>query len=245
MDKELKENLVIGQERRRVEKLSWTAGYGNGVMEFATEYCGNIFRRHMKNGSVLELGPAEGLMTDILIPFFSDYTVVDGASKYIQNILQRHPNIQGYSALFEEYVPTKKFDNIVLGHVLEHVNNPVKLLKECSQWLNIGGRILSAVPNSHSIHRQAAVLMGLLEKEEQLNDTDFNNGHRRVYNMDSFKNDFLSAGLTIIASGGYWIKPESNEQIDAYWNKSMIKAFLQLGEQYPEIAAEIYIIATV
>lgn len=234
-------------EKDRVRIISEKAEYGKGVMKEATEYCGQIFRRYMKwGGAVLELGPAEGIMTDSLIPYFDDYTVVDGAEFFVDLIKRRHPKIEGYVKLFEEFSPkkNKKYDSIILGHVLEHVKNPVDILKRCSSWLSDEGNILVAVPNAHSIHRQAAVLMGLLHSEEQLNETDIKNGHRRVYNIETLTHNFIDSGLTIVARGGYWLKPESNKQIEKNWTEGMINAFLRLGEEYPEVAAEIYVVAT-
>ena len=43
--------------------------------------------------------------------------------------------------------------------------------------------------------------------------------------------------------GGYWLKPIANSQIEQSWTPEMLEAFMQLGEQYPDIAAEIYVIA--
>lgn len=233
-------------EKERVVTHAATAHYSEGVMEKATAYCGEIFRRFMKpQGSVLELGPAEGVMTDILYSYFSDYTVVDGADFFVESIVNKYPQIKGYVSLFEDYEPFRLYDNIVLGHVLEHVEDPVRILKMVSSWLAKDGRIVAAVPNSNSIHRQAAVVMGMLEDEKQLNDTDRKNGHRRVYDMDTLKADFLKAGLQIVSNGGYWLKPLSNGQINSSWDGKMVDAFLKMGEKYPEIAGEIYIIATV
>ncbi len=231
-------------EKRRVEEHAAIANY-NGLLvaKSATSYCGDLFRRYMKTGSVLELGPAEGVMTDLLFPYYEDYTVVDGADFFVKDILNRHPKIKGYSCLFEEFKPSVKYDNVILGHVLEHVDNPVEILKLTSNWLNDEGVIVAAVPNSHSIHRQAAVLMGMLESEKQLNERDILNGHRRVYDIEMLKADFIDAGLRIKESGGYWLKPESNAQIDKNWDINMIEAFMKLGEEYPNIAAEIYVIA--
>ncbi len=230
-------------EKQNVLEHARTAHYSEGVMQNTTEYCGMVFRRFMNNGNVLELGPAEGIMTDLLYPFFHDYTVVDGADFFIETIKKRHPGIKGYVSLFEEFTPNQKYENIVLGHVLEHVENPMEILKHCSQWLTKTGRILAAVPNANSIHRQAAVLMGMLESKYQLNDTDRKNGHRRVYDLSSLRQDFSDAGLKIFASGGYWLKPESNGQINSYWTQEMINAFCILGESYPDIAGEIYVVA--
>ncbi len=36
----------------------------------------------------------------------------------------------------------------------------------------------------------------------------------------------------------------SNAQIDKFYTREMINAFLELGEEYPEIAGEIYIVAS-
>ncbi|SFG35412.1 Methyltransferase domain-containing protein [Lachnospiraceae bacterium C7] len=230
-------------EKNRVIEHGKIAGYADGVMTNTTNYCGKIFRRYMNNGSVLELGPAEGVMTDYLYQYYEDYTIVDGADFFVESITKRYPKIKGIVSLFEEFNTEKRFDNIILGHVLEHVEDPVAILKMCKKWLETGGSILAAVPNSHSIHRQAAVKMGMLDSESQLNETDHLNGHRRVYNMELLRKDFIDAGFNIKASGGYWLKPLSNGQINQYWNDEMIQAFLQLGEKYPDISGEIYIVA--
>ena len=193
---------------------------------------------------MLELGSAEGVATDVLYPYFNDYTIVDGADFFVESLKQRYPKIKAYCSLFEDYSPDIKYDNIVLGHVLEHVKDPVDILKKCSKWLNQEGKILCAVPNANSIHRQAAVSMGILDSIYQLNETDIKNGHRRVYDLQSFRSDFEKAGLKIVASGGYWLKPVSNRQINEGWTDDMVDAFLKLGEKYSEIAAEIYVVST-
>ncbi|WP_281051516.1 hypothetical protein [Thauera sp. GDN1] len=59
----------------------------------------------------------------------------------------------------------------------------------------------------------------------------------------SFRGDFLKAGLSIEVSGGYWLKPVSNGQIERDWTPEMLDAFMVLGERYPDIAGEIYVVA--
>ena len=235
-------------ELERVNKIAENSPYSNGVNQFPMAYSGEIFKNYLDtNENILEIGPAEGVMTEILYPHFKDYTVVDGAKVFVENLKKRYPNIHGYATLFENFDSHgKKFHNIVIGHVLEHVENPVEILARCKELLpeSGGGRIVAAVPNSNSIHRQAAVLMGLLQSEKQLNETDKINGHRRVYDMDTFQADFKKAGLKIIHSGGYWLKPLSNAQIERDWSREMIDAFLKLGEKYPDIAGEIYVVAS-
>ena len=54
----------------------------------------------------------------------------------------------------------------------------------------------------------------------------------------------MQVGVSIVIVGGYWLKPRSNQQIEDSWTPSMIEVFMQLGERYPDIAGEIYILAS-
>ena len=172
-------------------------------------------------------------------------TLVEGSESFCNALKQIYPYADIHHSLFEKFQPDKKFDNIILGHVLEHVDNPVVILKYVKEWLSRNGRIMAAVPNSLSLHRQAAVIMGLLSFEEDLSELDHHHGHQRVYNPLSFRSDFLQAGLKIDCFGGYWIKPVSNKQISETWNEAMLNEFMKLGERYPDIGGEIYIVASV
>jgi 2-polyprenyl-3-methyl-5-hydroxy-6-metoxy-1,4-benzoquinol methylase len=230
-------------EERRLEDIAGDSWYAKGVNSASVAYSGEIFARHFRGGACLELGPAEGVMTEMLAREFSSLTLVDGSARFCEDLRERHPEAQVVHSLFEEYRPERRFDAIVLGHVLEHVAEPEALLASARQWLEPAGSIYAAVPNARSLHRQAAVSMGLLAEEHELNEQDRHHGHRRVYDPESFRRDFLTAGLRIEVFGGYWIKPLSNAQIDASWTPEMIRAFMALGERYPDVAAEIYVIA--
>lgn len=194
--------------------------------------------------NLLEMGPAEGVMTGLLVATGKDITVVEGSRLFCDSLRARFPLVHVVHALFEEFQPGTLFDNIVLGHVLEHVLDPVDILVRAAKWLKPEtGRLFAAVPNARSLHRQAAVIMGLLPQEDALNDMDVHHGHRRVFNPESFRNAFYQAGLQVEIFGGYWMKPVSNKQIEDHWTPRMLEAFMQLGERYPDIAGEIYIVA--
>ena len=230
-------------ELERLEGIASDSLYAAGINADTVKYSLDIFLRHLRAGSVLELGPAEGLMTERLASACTSLTVVEGSRAFCDSISLRLPGVEVVHSLFETFEPKRRFDNIVLGHVLEHVENPPAIVARAGGWLAPQGRMLAAVPNSRSLHRQAAVLMKLLPAEDALNETDLHHGHRRVFDPDSFRQCFLAAGLAIEVFGGYWLKPLSNRQIEATWTKEMLSAFMQLGERYPDIAAEIYVVA--
>ena len=231
-------------ERERLERIAADSWYAKGVNAASVAHSGEIFARHFRGTSCLELGPAEGVMTELLLQSFPLLTLVDGSEQFCDQLRERFPDATVVRSLFEDFSPERQFDAIVLGHVLEHVADPSALLTSAREWLAPDGAIYAAVPNARSLHRQAAVLMGLLGSEHELNETDLHHGHRRVYDPESFRSDVLGAGLRIKVFGGYWLKPLSNAQIDETFTPEMIQAFMRLGERYPDIAAEIYVIAT-
>jgi 2-polyprenyl-3-methyl-5-hydroxy-6-metoxy-1,4-benzoquinol methylase len=218
--------------------------YAAGVNSASIRYAFKIAERHMVGDGILELGPAEGVMTELLAATGKRLTLVEGSGLFCDSLRRRFPQANTIHSLFEEFQPRELFDNIVLGHVLEHVENPVDILSRAKRWLKPDrGRLFAAVPNARSLHRQAAVVMGILRQEDALNEMDFHHGHRRVFNPESFRNAFSQADLKIEVFGGYWIKPVSNAQIEASWTPEMIEAFMVLGERYPDIAGEIYVVA--
>ena len=233
-------------EGRRLQDIAKDSWYTKGIAPETIFYSGQIFMRHIvKNSAVLELGPAEGAMTSILARQTDDLTVVEGAGHFCHLLRQNYPAVKIEEALFEDFQPKRSYDAIVMGHVLEHVVDPVAILKKAAEWLSPGGKILAAVPNARSVHREAAVLMGLIPSIYHLNESDLHHGHRRVLDSQSFRKIFEDAGLTIELLGGYWLKPLSNAQIESSWTPQMLQAFMKLGEKHPEIAAEIYVVAAI
>ncbi len=231
-------------EADRLESIAADSWYAAGANRHSVLYSASVFQRHWTGSTCLELGPAEGIMTEVLVKTFHYVAAVEGSNRFCEIIKSRFPQVEVINSLFEDYDTAQQYDTIVLGHVLEHVENPANVLQRAKKWLAPGGRVCAAVPNARSIHRQAAVLMGLLSEEHALNDTDRHHGHRRIYDPESFRLEFTRAGLRILAAGGYWLKPLSNAQIDSSWTRGMLDAFMKLGEYYPDIAAEIYIVAS-
>lgn len=194
---------------------------------------------HLQGPNGLELGPAEGEMTQFLVHDFENLTVVEGAGELLAQIPTR-ANLHKVHSLFEKFQPERQFNTIIMEHILEHVDGPVALLMKVKEWLMPAGKILIGVPNANSIHRLAAVKMGLLKQPYELNPRDHALGHRRVYTQASLRVDLEGAGLHLVEMGGVFFKPLSNKQIQDNWTEEMIQGFYELGMDFPENAAEIY-----
>lgn len=227
-------------ELKRVEALSdWylkeQLDFDKRLIRFRYE----TIKPKLVGSRCLELGPAEGEMTQFLINDFEHLTIVEGSADLLAKIPAR-PNLIKVHALFEEFQPEQPFDSIILEHVLEHVDDPVGLLKQVRNWLAPGGKLFLGVPNGNSIHRLVAVKMGLLENPCQLNSRDHALGHRRVYTPETFRTEIEKSGLDVVEIGGVYFKPLSNGQIQDHWSEQMIHGFYELGKDFPAFAAEIY-----
>lgn len=232
-------------KNEELNEIAKNSKYLSMCNEYMIKYSSRLFERFFCGDSCLELGPAEGVMTSFLIKRFKNLTVVDGSDVFCKNIEKNFPEVTVVNSLFEEYELNQQFDTIILGHVLEHVDDPVKVLSKVMKNLKQNGVLIASVPNSNSIHRQAALEMGIIKSVDELSELDLFHGHKRVYNLNSLVEHFKEADLDIVKSGGYWLKPLSNKQIEESWSESMLEAFFVLGERYPDIAAEVYVVARV
>lgn len=200
-------------------------------------------KEFFKGEKALELGSADGQMTKYLVNDFEHLVSVDG-SKELLDLIPDYNNHTKVHSLFEEYMPDEKFDTIIMEHILEHIDSPVDLLLRVKEWLSSDGIIIIGVPNALSIHRLVAVKMGLLTSPFELNERDHSLGHQRVYCWDTLTDDINKAQLNIKYRGGVFFKPLSNGQIEEHWNENMRDGFYELGKDFPENAAEIYVICS-
>ena len=205
------------------------------------EYNFKTFQPFLKGNIGLELGPATGYMTKHLINHFQELHVIEGAFELLKKIPD-YKNIIKIHSLFEDYEAGIDYNTIVMGHVLEHIKEPVPLLKKIRTWLADDGVFLVSVPNAKSIHRMVAVEMGMLESIYTLNSRDKELGHYRVYDMEKLKSDVLEAGFSIVESGGIFLKPLSNKQIEDNWTNEMIDGFYNISPIFKEFCAEIFLV---
>jgi 2-polyprenyl-3-methyl-5-hydroxy-6-metoxy-1,4-benzoquinol methylase len=231
-------------ELGRLDQIATDSPYATGVNSAIVRYEAEVFGRHWRPGACLEIGPAEGVMTAILATEYADLTLLEGSSAFCEDLAARFPTATVVNSLVEQYEPARRFDTVLVGQVLEHVIDPVSALARVGNWLADGGVVCAAVPNARSLHREAGVLLGLLGDARDFSPADLANGHRRVYDPDSFRADLKASGLRILRLGGFWVKSLSNQQVEQACDTRELHAQMALGERYPDISALIYAICT-
>jgi 2-polyprenyl-3-methyl-5-hydroxy-6-metoxy-1,4-benzoquinol methylase len=53
--------------------------------------------------------------------------------------------------LSEVELPEKSFDALIMNHVIEHLNDPLAVLRECLRVLKPGGKLVAVTPNCQSL----------------------------------------------------------------------------------------------
>lgn len=188
---------------------------------------------HADGRNVLEVGAAEGNVTEQLATTFERVVVVEPADNYADQVQARNlPNVEVVRTLIEDLDTAERFDTIVLSHILEHVDDPAAVLRACIELLRPDGRLIIVVPNAGSLHRRIGVLLGVLGDIHDLSTSDVAIGHRRVYDPQLLRAELVAAGLTVDHFEGHFCKPLANSQIDAL-PQALQEALLQLGAQLP------------
>ena len=147
----------------------------------------------------------------------------------------------------QKAVLPKRYDNIILTHVLEHLDDPVLILKRINEdWLAEQGRFFLVCPNANAPSRQIAVKMGLIPHNAAVTPAEAAHGHRCTYTLDTLERDARVAGLRVVQRSGIFFKALANFQWDRLLQTDIIsKEYLdgcyQLGQHYPDLCSSIFL----
>jgi SAM-dependent methyltransferase len=202
-------------------------------------------------------------MTELFARKVSRVVGVDANGKHLAEARKRLPSAEFHECLIEDLDLTERFSTVTMLELLEHVIDPVALLRKAASFLAEDGVMIVHVPNSLAINRRLAVLMGSLESCEELSPFDLQIvGHRRSYSLKTLCDDIEAAGLRAVKSGGIFYKTLSTPQMDWFlktglweeggfgwgrvggpkkdWKAAFCRASYELGKQHPNDCNIIY-----
>lgn len=206
------------------------------------------FEPFFRQGSMLELGSFKGDFTRRLLPHFNDITCVEASVSAVRTARERLGNsAEIVTGLFEEVSLPKRYDNIVLTHVLEHLDEPAQVLGRVNkEWLSESGRLFLVCPNANAPSRQIAVKMGLISHNTAITPAEEAHGHRQTYTLDTLEREAVAAGLKVVYRSGIFFKALANFQWDRLLKTDIIsKEYLDgcysLGQVYPDLCSSIFL----
>jgi len=207
------------------------------------------FEPFFKQGNLLELGSFKGDFTKRFLDHFEDITCVEASGAAIVEAREKlGDRVEIIHALFETAVLPRRYDNIVMTHVLEHIDDPVRVLKRINdEWLSEGGRFFLVCPNANAPSRQIAVKMGLISHNSAVTLAEAEHGHRCTYSLDTLERDAIAAGLKVVHRSGIFFKALANFQWDRLLQTDIIsKEYLEgcykLGQHYPDLCSSIFLL---
>lgn len=229
-----------------VENEKYVYGFDLDVLH---PYMIRSFEPFLNQGSVLELGSYKGDFTTRLLPYSDDITGVEASDVAVGEARARlGERVNFVNALFETAQLPRRYDNIVMTHVLEHLDDPVQVLKRINdEWLAEKGRFFLVCPNANAPSRQIAVKMGLISHNAAVTPAEAEHGHRITYSLDTLERDAVRAGLKVVHRSGIFFKALANFQWDRLLqtdivSKEYLEGCFQLGQVYPDLCASIFLV---
>jgi 2-polyprenyl-3-methyl-5-hydroxy-6-metoxy-1,4-benzoquinol methylase len=192
--------------------------------------------------AVLDLGLGHGFSTEIFADGCARHVVLEGSPAVIQNFRLRFPDNRSevIETYFEEFDTDERFDLIVMGFILEHVDDPLLILNRFRKFLAPGGKLFVAVPNAEVMNRRLGNLAGMLPDMEALSENDLVLGHKRYFTVDTLTKLVSDAGYKIEKMEGIYLKPFATSQIlSLNLDTRIIQALCEMGVEYPELSCGI------
>lgn len=220
---------------------------GDNLYDFDNEilltwYPQRVMQHAGSTGSLLELGLGHGFTTNIFANHFAQHVVLEGSPAVIRNFKEKHADCRAQivQTYFEEFSTERRFDVIVMGFILEHVDDPLQILRHFRQFLAPGGKMFLAVPNAEVMNRRLGHLAGMLDDMSALSENDHLLGHKRYYTVASLTREVAQAGYMMDRLEGIYLKPFTTRQIvSLQLDRRIITALCDLGVNYPELSCGI------
>jgi len=198
---------------------------------------------HSKDaGSILELGLGHGFTTKLFANSFSRHLVLEGSQAVIRNFTEKFPDCpaQIIETCFEKFSTSARFDVIVMGFILEHVDDPLAILRSYGKFLTPSGKMFVAVPNAEVLNRRLGQIAGMLDDVHTLSENDRLLGHKRYFTVATLTDAVNQAGFRIARLEGIYLKPFTSSQIvSLQLDRSIIRSLCEVGVDYPELSCGI------
>lgn len=229
--------------------------YGTAIGKVNAQIIGNscaamnleMLDKHGRFDSAVFMGLGDGSLLEQIGQKFGQLTVLEASDLLVKQAQVRFAGMRGVQIVktyFEAYQPADdcKVSCILGNHVLEHLDDPIEVLRKSLAWLQPAGIAIFTVPNATSLHRRIGVHMGMLKQVSDLSEQDHVVGHQRVYDAVRLRHDVLAAGYAVIEEGGFNLKLVSQAQMVS-WPASLHEAIYRVSRECPpELCSNLFVV---
>lgn len=186
--------------------------------------------------------------------YFKSYTIVEPSREFIEQVAKLAEGKAGVRVIegFMEQVYKKllagsqAFDFIIVNGVLHEVPQPDRLLQSVHRVCGRDTVVYISVPNVYSFHRLLAYEMGYISSIFDKSEMEARFQRHTRFDKKLLFEAVERNGFEILSHGTYFIKPFTNEQMEAMVDKKIvgrdIVAGLEAMAKYmPDLGCEMFV----
>jgi hypothetical protein len=183
---------------------------------------------------------------------FETYTVVEGAAAFADRARALAAGRGEITVIAEPFetayrrLAGRALDFVILSSLLHEVPDPRALLGAVRAVCGEATRVAINVPNARSFHRLLAVEMGLIESVFEFSGMNRYLNQHAVFDMASLLQLLDESGFRTLASGTYFVKPFTHEQMrqalaSGAIDMAVIDGLDAMTKHLPDLGAEIFV----
>jgi len=182
-------------------------------------YFRDITRHFAPSTKLLDVGCGSGWLAD----HFNDYTGIDGSPEAVAAAAAKGRSILHADVDEPLPFPDESFDGVVLKDLLEHVADPVAVVRESRRVLRSGGRVFASSPDA---------------QRWVWNDYT----HRRPFTRTAFRRLFADSGLSVMRVGYESVMPGTSI-LAARTRRKRRPRLLQAAAWLPVVRRNVWLLA--
>lgn len=234
-------------------------GFEKVIVRYRQKQIVEILRKFHAN-TIVEVGCGTDLLFDAVTSVglpISKWVTVEPAENFYSVAAKRAVEDDRLSVIdgfFEESVSAVSRlvgsdpDVIVFAGVISEVADAATLLNAARSLMSEKTVLHISTANALSLHRRLGKAMGIVEDEFSLSDRNKKLEQSRVYDLAALLELINDAGISVIDTGGYFLKPFTHRQMEKtspVMTVEVLDGLYRLGQELPSLAVEIFVNAKV
>lgn len=227
-------------------KVDYPFGDPTGLL--MRKYVSFVLRHLAKGSEVLDIGCGDGTMTRALLAKARRVVGIDLSAECIRRARLGNGDgrIEYFWTSIEDFTTKDVFDVAIMSEVLEHVFEPISVLKKVRALLGKHGLLIMSTPNASSLVRRVECLPAVRQIYTAWRGRDpgepISEEHFWEYTYQEIEHMLVEAGFRIMALTGYGgLIPHFVVEALGWLIKEDF--FYCLGSIAPRLSAHIHIVA--